>query len=111
MPSRLTKYLRKLAIAAAIIAIALVALYFIGNPERDTLDAAARVGVPGSFVRLSFGETHYELTGADSAPTVVLEDLAEQLANGSLDHGTNPVPFYYQRNGTSKRDLITATGA
>ena len=41
---------------------------------------------------------------------VVLEDLAEQLVNGSLDHGTNPVPFYYQRNGTSKRDLITASG-
>ena len=41
---------------------------------------------------------------------VVLEDLAEQLGNGSLDHGTNPVPFYYQRNGTSKRDLITAAG-
>ncbi len=39
---------------------------------------------------------------------VVLEDLSEQLANGSLDHGTNPVPYYYQRNGAFKRDLITA---
>lgn len=39
---------------------------------------------------------------------VVLEDLAEQLANGSLDHGTNPVPYYYYRNGAFKRDLITA---
>ena len=39
---------------------------------------------------------------------VVLEDLATQLADGSLDHGTNPVPFYYQRNGSFKRDLITA---
>ena len=38
---------------------------------------------------------------------VVLEDLSEQLADGSLDHGTNPVPYYYQRNGVSKRDLIT----
>jgi 8-oxo-dGTP pyrophosphatase MutT (NUDIX family) len=39
---------------------------------------------------------------------VVLEDLAEQLDNGSLDHGTNPVPYYYYRNGAFKRDLITA---
>jgi 8-oxo-dGTP pyrophosphatase MutT (NUDIX family) len=41
---------------------------------------------------------------------VILDDLAEQLADGSLDHGTNPVPFYYQRNGVSKRDMITADG-
>ncbi len=39
---------------------------------------------------------------------VVLEDLSEQLDNGSLDHGTNPVPYYYYRNGAFKRDLITA---
>lgn len=39
---------------------------------------------------------------------VVLEDLSEQLDNGSLDHGTNPVPYYYHRNGAFKRDLITA---
>ena len=39
---------------------------------------------------------------------VVLEDLSEQLDNGSVDHGSNPVPFYYHRNGAFKRDLITA---
>ena len=41
---------------------------------------------------------------------VVLEDLAEQLAGDALTHGTNPVPFYYQRNGNFKRDLITVSG-
>ncbi len=39
---------------------------------------------------------------------VVLEDLHDQLADGSLDAGTNPVPYYYSRNGAFKRDLITA---
>lgn len=38
---------------------------------------------------------------------LVLEDLTEQLADGTLDAGTNPVPFYYMRNGSFKRDLIT----
>jgi 8-oxo-dGTP pyrophosphatase MutT (NUDIX family) len=37
---------------------------------------------------------------------VVLEDLGEQLADGTLGDGTRPVPFYYQRNGTFYRDLI-----
>jgi 8-oxo-dGTP pyrophosphatase MutT (NUDIX family) len=39
---------------------------------------------------------------------LILEDLTEQLADGSLDAGTNPVPFYHFRNGSSRRDLLTA---
>lgn len=39
---------------------------------------------------------------------LVLEDLGEQLADGTLDSGQNPVPFYYQRGGSFKRDLIRA---
>jgi 8-oxo-dGTP pyrophosphatase MutT (NUDIX family) len=39
---------------------------------------------------------------------LVLEDLSEQLADGTLDAGTNPVPFYYMRNGSFMRDLITS---
>lgn len=39
---------------------------------------------------------------------LVLEDLQEQLEDGSLDAGTNPVPFYYQKNASFKRDLIRA---
>ncbi len=39
---------------------------------------------------------------------LVLEDLSEQLSDGTLDAGTNPVPFYYMRNGSFKRDLIVA---
>lgn len=39
---------------------------------------------------------------------VILEDLHDQLADGSLDAGTNPVPYYYSKNGAFKRDLISA---
>ena len=42
------------------------------DPETRTLDAAARSGVPGQFVRLSDGVTHYELGGPADGPRVVL---------------------------------------
>lgn len=42
------------------------------NPERATLDAAARAGVSGSFVTLGNGVTHYEIGGPDSGRVVVL---------------------------------------
>lgn len=37
---------------------------------------------------------------------LVLEDLGEQLGDRTLDAGTNPVPFYYQRGGSFRRDLL-----
>jgi pimeloyl-ACP methyl ester carboxylesterase len=42
------------------------------DPESRTLDSAARSGVPGQFVRLSDGVTHYEVGGPASGPKVVL---------------------------------------
>jgi 8-oxo-dGTP pyrophosphatase MutT (NUDIX family) len=39
---------------------------------------------------------------------LILEDLTEQLADGSLDAGTNPVPFYHFSKSSSRRDLLTA---
>lgn len=63
---------RSLGAILAVVLLALVAVYFIADPERRTLDDAARQGAPGAFVHLSDGVTHYELAGADSARTVVL---------------------------------------
>jgi len=40
--------------------------------ETRVLDDDARTGVPGSFVRLADGVTHYELSGPSDAPTAVL---------------------------------------
>ncbi|QJR35825.1 alpha/beta fold hydrolase [Gemmatimonas groenlandica] len=42
------------------------------NPEKGPLDAAARTGVPGQFVALSGGVTHYDIAGPDTGRVVVL---------------------------------------
>ena len=57
-------------VAGVIVGLAIIcagAFYFVRNPERTTLNDAARVGAAGKFVRLSDGVTHYELVGPDSA--------------------------------------------
>jgi pimeloyl-ACP methyl ester carboxylesterase len=61
----------------ALIALALLAVGVVGyglwrNPERSTLDTAARASIPGRFVALSGGITHYEVAGPDSGRVVVL---------------------------------------
>lgn len=89
-----------------------------GRPRRFdtrffTMDASA--------IAVRLGHNDGELSGLDwltldaarelDIPRItrlVLEDLSEQLADGTLDAGTSPVPFYYMRNGSFKRDLITA---
>ncbi len=45
---------------------------FIYLTETLTLDAAARAALPGTFIQLSDGVTHYELGGLEDAATVVL---------------------------------------
>ena len=67
--------------AFVLLAIAVLAIDAWRNPEQTALDAAARAGVPGRFVTLSPGVTHYEIGGPDSGRLVVLV------------HG-NSVPYY-----------------
>lgn len=42
------------------------------DPEVATLDESTRAGIPGEFVRLSDGVTHYEVAGPDTGRVVVL---------------------------------------
>src|SRR5579859_5611209 len=42
------------------------------DTESITLDASERRNVPGSFIQLSDGVTHYELSGPDTGRLVVL---------------------------------------
>ena len=58
--------------ALAVIFLLFQALYMRRNPEKRSLDDAARRDAPGKFVRLSDGVTHYDLVGPDSGATVVL---------------------------------------
>jgi pimeloyl-ACP methyl ester carboxylesterase len=68
--------MKRVLVLVAVLASALVlgcgALYVGRNPERATLDDAARATATGKFVRLADGVTHYELLGPDSGRTVVL---------------------------------------
>ncbi|MDQ6829450.1 MAG: alpha/beta hydrolase [Gemmatimonadota bacterium] len=65
-----TRLATRLIVVATILAGA--AFYYARNPEREALDDAARAGAPGKFVHLADGVTHYEMTGAADARTVVL---------------------------------------
>jgi pimeloyl-ACP methyl ester carboxylesterase len=78
---------------AALVFIAAVA-YVARNPERKTMDAAARLGATGKFVQLRDGVTHYELSGPDTGRTIVL-----------LSGAT--VPFYIW---DPTRDALAANG-
>lgn len=60
------------AVVVVLIAAALYAFYIVRNPEHQSLDAAARTGVPGHFVALHDGVTHYIIDGPDTGRTIVL---------------------------------------
>lgn len=59
-----------LLLAAAVCGIAITSA--VRNPEHADLDAAARRGVPGKFVTLGDGVTHYDVQGPDSGQRVLL---------------------------------------
>lgn len=66
---------RVLKIVSAVVVLIVAAawgFYAARNPERQTLDAAARAGVPGKFVTLRDGVTHYLVDGPDTGRTVLL---------------------------------------
>ncbi len=78
--------MKRLAIRILLSLVVLIAMvatiaYVARNREHLALDDAARRGAPGKFIKLSNGVTQYELTGPDSARTMV-------LLNGAT------VPFY-----------------
>ena len=66
-------FLRKvIVLPIALIAACIAAAYSMRNPERADLDSAARQGVPGKFVTLGDGVTHYDVAGPDTGQRVML---------------------------------------
>lgn len=62
----------RLAVVTLVLVFAGAAGYWAWvNPESTTLDAATRNGVPGQFIALSHGTTHYETGGPDTGRVVV----------------------------------------
>jgi pimeloyl-ACP methyl ester carboxylesterase len=72
MPSNRRRFLRLCAIVAGAFALLLATVYEVRDLERTPLDDAARRQAPGRFVHLADGMTHYEMTGPDTARTIVL---------------------------------------
>lgn len=68
MSSKLTG----LAVALVLVAGGVVAFKAIRDPEKSVLTDADRAGVPGKFVRLPQGVTHYEVAGPDTGRVVVM---------------------------------------
>jgi pimeloyl-ACP methyl ester carboxylesterase len=65
--------LRKIIVAPLAIAFALVAVaYTRRNPETKDLTSAERAGVPGKFIALGDGVTHYDVSGPDTGQRVLL---------------------------------------
>ena len=65
--------LRKIIVLPiALAAAGIAALYAIRNPEHSDMNAAARQGVPGKFVTLGDGVTHYDVAGPDTGQRVLL---------------------------------------
>ena len=56
----------------AIIVLSLLILYSLSDLEKIMLNDTVRADLPGQFVKLPLGVVHYELSGPDEAPTVVL---------------------------------------
>jgi len=75
---------RWLLVAVALVAL-LLAPWLLIREEPLRLDDAARAA-GSSFVNLSAGQTHYDVTGPDAGPTVVLV------------HGTTTPAFAWDRN-------------
>lgn len=50
----------------------LITPFIVGDLEKETLNAVNRKILPGKFVKLSSGITHYDLQGAENSQTVVL---------------------------------------
>ncbi len=56
------------------LALLMAASYFILNPEKKALTPETRASLPGQFISLPDGVTHYALDGPQDGPLVVLVD-------------------------------------
>ena len=92
------------------------ALYFTLDPERLTLDAAARASAPGQFAKLADGYTHYELAGPPDGRVVVLAAGAtvpyyiwDPTFKALVDAGFRVLRYDYYGRGFSDRPDIPFT--
>ncbi|MFN8581658.1 MAG: alpha/beta hydrolase [Gemmatimonadaceae bacterium] len=66
------KKLGVMLVVLVVLAAGFYMFYSVRNPEKREMNDAARAGVPGKFVRLADGVTHYDIAGPDSGARVML---------------------------------------
>lgn len=104
------RFLLGLLLIPALLLVVAYAAFGALDPERRTLDDAARREAPGRFVRLADGITHYEAAGPDSGRAVVLAPafsvpayITDSLYHRLADSGFRVVRFDYFGRGWSDR--------
>lgn len=112
--------MRRIAVGSVIlvlVACVAIGFYVAKNPERRTLDDAARAGAPGKFVRLADGVTHYDVSGPDSGRPVVLVHgfsvpyyIWDSTANALAAAGFRVVRYDEYGRGLSDRPNVDYTG-
>ena len=65
-------YFRKIIFVLAFLILLLLIPYFALNEESKTLDDKTRHDLPGQFIKLSDGYVHFELSGPEKKPVVIL---------------------------------------
>ena len=109
-----TRKLVVLLLAVAVCGVAITAA--VRNPEHADLDAAARRGVPGKFVTLGDGVTHYDLQGPDSGQRVLLAHgfsvpsyIWDSTVTALVGAGFRVARFDYYGRGFSDRPNVRYT--
>jgi pimeloyl-ACP methyl ester carboxylesterase len=92
----------------------LVVSYLLLNPEKKVLTDQTRSGLPGEFISLSDGVTHYELSGPEDGQVVVLLNgfsiplfTWERNVTALTDAGFQVLTFDYYGRGYSDRPNVT----
>jgi pimeloyl-ACP methyl ester carboxylesterase len=104
---------RMVLLAVLLALAAILVVYRVADPERRTISDEDRLGVPGHFVRLAGGVTHYETAGPDSGRVVVLAAafsvpayLSDSLFQRLGRAGFRAVRFDYYGRGWSDRPMV-----
>jgi len=106
--------IRMILLVVLLALIAVLSVYRAKDPERRTMSDDARAGVPGHFVRLADGVTHYETAGPDtgrvvliaaafSVPAYLSDSLFQRLGRA----GFRVIRFDYYGRGWSDRPRTT----
>jgi len=108
------RYARLVVLGLALVCLGTLAVYRGMDPEQRTMDDQARAGVPGHFVRLPDGVTHYETAGPDTGRVVVLAAafsvpgyLSDSLFQRLGRAGFHAIRFDYYGRGWSDRPRTT----